>query len=171
MNIFAVHENPIVSAQMLCDKHVVKMVVEGCQMLSTIHRMAGSHVFHAPVELYKQSFVNHPCTIWARETTDNYQWLATHTYELSCEYTHRYHKIHKAHNMTKWFTHFIPTNIIPGGSLTPFAQAMPDMYKNSNSVQAYRDYYIHEKSRFAKWKFTNPPEWYVEGLTKKLVTV
>ena len=31
--------NPQTSAQMMCDKHVVKMIVESAQMLSTVHRM------------------------------------------------------------------------------------------------------------------------------------
>lgn len=164
MNIFVVHENPIIAARSLCDKHVVKMIVEGCQMLSTIHRMASSHVLHAPVELYKQSFMNHPCTIWARESVDNYKWLTYHTHELSNEYTHRYGKVHKAHDMTKWFIFNIPY-IIKKQQLTPFAQAMPDKYKNKCAIQAYRDYYIHEKARFAKWKFTEPPQWFTESVT------
>lgn len=163
MNIFAVHENPIISAHQLCDKHVVKMIVEGCQMLSTIHRMASSHVLYAPVELYKQSFMNHPCTIWARESVDNYKWLALHTYELSNEYTRRYGKVHKAHDMTKWFINHVP-HFIKLEFLTPFAQAMPDKYKNRNPIEAYRNYYIYEKSRFAKWKFCDPPQWYMEGV-------
>ncbi len=72
MNIFVVDEDPVIAAKNLCDKHVVKMIVEGCQMLSTVHRMHSSHVIYAPVELYKESFRNHPCTIWARESTENY---------------------------------------------------------------------------------------------------
>jgi hypothetical protein len=165
MNIFVVDLNPIQAARDLADKHVVKMVVEGCQMLSTVHRLSTSHIFYAPVELYKQSFVNHPCTIWTRQTTSNYMWLAQHTHELSNEYTRRYGRIHKAHDMTRWFITFKPSiSQVPIGHLTPFAQAMPDKYKNSDAVQAYRDYYIHEKSRFAKWKFTEPPEWYTQGV-------
>jgi hypothetical protein len=39
MNIFILHEDPVVAAQMQCDKHVPKMVVESAQMLSTAHRM------------------------------------------------------------------------------------------------------------------------------------
>jgi len=39
MNIFYVHKNPIVAAKMLIDKHVVKMIVESAQMLSTAHRL------------------------------------------------------------------------------------------------------------------------------------
>jgi len=163
MNIFAVHENPVIAAQSLCDKHVVKMIVEGCQMLSTIHRLSSSHVIYAPVELYKQSFVNHPCTIWARESEQNYNWLASHTYALSNEYTHRYNRTHKAHGMTLWFMLHMP-HTIKKFELTPFAQAMPDKYKCEDGVQAYRNYYIHEKSKFAKWKYSSPPEWYINNV-------
>ena len=172
MNIFVLHENPRIAAHMMCDKHVVKMIVEGCQMLSTNHRMSGSHVVYtAPVEFYKQSFQNHPCTIWARENKENYMWLAEHTHELSLEYTHRYGKIHKAHDMTVWFTKYYPLRI-PDGELTPFAQAMPEEFKvPGDGVSAYRNYYIGAKSRFAKWKFTKTPDWYVEGLTNAPVLV
>ena len=89
-------------------------------------------------------------------------WLAEHTHELSLEYTRRYNKIHSAHAMTEWFRFHFPLQI-PIGELTEFAQAMPDKYKNSNPVQAYRNYYIGEKAGFAKWK-TQPPEWFMEGI-------
>jgi hypothetical protein len=47
---------------------------------------------------------------------------------------------------------------------------MPEEYKvPENGVQAYRNYYLGAKSKFAKWKFTNPPEWYTEGLTRQEV--
>ena len=39
MNIFILNEDPIKAAQDQCDKHVVKMIVESAQMLSTVHRM------------------------------------------------------------------------------------------------------------------------------------
>lgn len=162
MNIFVVDESPYISARSLCDKHVVKMIVEGCQMLSTIHRMANSHMFHYNVDFYKMSFINHPCTIWARTSWENYMWLAHHTHALSVEYTHRYKKIHKASELSEWFCKH-PLNF-ENYDLTPFAQAMPDKYKSSNAVEAYRNYYIHEKARFAKWKFTSPPDWFVEGV-------
>ena len=35
MNIFVLDRNPAVAATMLCDKHVVKMIVETAQMLCT----------------------------------------------------------------------------------------------------------------------------------------
>jgi len=168
MNIFVLDNDPRIAAQMMCDKHVVKMIVEGCQMLSTIHRIGGSN----ETFLYKQSFMNHPCTVWARQSSHNYIWLAQHTNELSNEYTRRYEKIHKAHNMTEWFADNIPHYVIKNGTrLTPFAQAMPDQYKNSDAVVAYRNYYLGEKARFARWNKNNPPQWYSEGLTSNVSMV
>jgi len=39
MNIFALSDCPKRSAEMMCDKHVVKMIIETAQLLSTAHRM------------------------------------------------------------------------------------------------------------------------------------
>ena len=38
MNIFYLNEDPRVAAQEHCDKHVCKMTIEYCQLLSTAHR-------------------------------------------------------------------------------------------------------------------------------------
>jgi len=165
MNIFVVDNDPVIAATQLCDKHVVKMIVEGCQMLSTVHWEASSQIYYAgEISLYKKSFSHHPCTIWAGTTFENYMWLASHTHALSMEYTERYGKIHKAHGMTVDFMNYIPMGLENGG-LTPFAQAMPDQYKNKDAVTAYRNYYIYEKARFAKWKDSSrQPEWFIEGV-------
>ena len=39
MNIFILDRNPVKAAQMLCDRHIPKMIVESAQMLSTAHRL------------------------------------------------------------------------------------------------------------------------------------
>ena len=39
MNIFAVDEHPIRATHQMVDKHVVKMILEAGQMLSTSHRV------------------------------------------------------------------------------------------------------------------------------------
>jgi len=39
MNVFYLDRNPITAAQMHCDKHVVKMILEYAQLLSTAHRL------------------------------------------------------------------------------------------------------------------------------------
>ena len=36
---------------------------------------------------------------------------------------------------------------------------MPEQYKNDNFVEAYKNYYIGEKKRFAKYKNSKTPEF------------
>lgn len=186
MNIFVLDENPRTSAEMMCDKHVVKMIIESAQMLSTVHRYVDgdefisiskngrrikrwSHHTDTPdsrIRLHKSVMLNHPCTVWTRETTANYSWLAAHALALCDEYEDRYNREHATRNLVEWLVANYPKNVF-GIHRTPFAQAMPDEYKVvGNAVAAYRAYYLGEKRRFAKWKNGNVPNWYMEGLTK-----
>ena len=41
---------------------------------------------------------------------------------------------------------------------------LADYCKNNDVVTAYRNYYIQEKSYFAKWKFVKQPDWFNEGV-------
>jgi hypothetical protein len=170
MNIFVLAKNPYKAASMMCDKHVVKMIVESCQMLSTTHLLANNYehsilLYPKNFNHYKLCFKNHPCTVWARQSSANYLWLAEHAIALTDEYNFRYDKNHKCKLMVDWYFRYVP-DYIPLGELTPFAQAMPDKYKCDDAVTAYRNYYIGEKSRFAKWKMGNIPEWYTNALAK-----
>ena len=182
MNIFVLDEDPQVAAQMMCDKHVVKMIVESAQMLSTAHRVLdgtewtdysknGRRIkrWMSPYKLmeemlYKASFVGHPCTQWVMENNKNYYWLVEHAYELCKEYTRRYGKVHKSEDMISLIRYRKPVNIPIADSMTPFAQAMPDEYKNPDAVEAYRAYYLGEKTGFAEWKYSETPSWYEEVL-------
>jgi hypothetical protein len=170
MNIFALDKDPLIAAQMMCDKHVVKMILEGCQMLSTVHSL--DTVQDNKITLYKPCFHNHPCTIWARASKSNYYWLANHTFELTNEYSSRYYgKIHKSTDMAYWFTKNAPSNL-PNTICTDFAQAMPEQYKNVDGVAAYRAYYLGEKAKFAKWKLGNEPMWFTSAmLSNKAILV
>jgi hypothetical protein len=170
MNIFALDKDPLIAAQMMCDKHVVKMILEGCQMLSTVHSL--DTVQDNKITLYKPCFHNHPCTIWARASKSNYYWLANHTFELTNEYSSRYYgKIHKSTDMAYWFTKNAPSNL-PNTICTDFAQAMPEQYKNVDGVTAYRAYYLGEKAKFAKWKLGNEPMWFTSAmLSNKAILV
>ena len=93
MNIFVTDPDPVISAQTLCDKHVVKMVLESAQMLSTAWREYSSE-YADEHELYKTAHLNHPCSIWVRLARENYRWLYKHFVALCEEYTHRYEKSH-----------------------------------------------------------------------------
>ena len=150
MNIFVLDYNPVVAAQAQCDKHIVKMCLETAQMLCTA-------LHHHGVETeYKPTHVNHPCNVWVRENKANFLWLCEHGVELCREYTSRYKKIHKCESVI-WSAQW-KSESLPEGCLTPFAQAMPDQYKNACAVEAYRNYYTNEKLRFATWR-KNKPDW------------
>src|SRR6056300_339103 len=109
MNIFALSSNPVEAAQQMIDKHVVKMPTESCQMLHTNHlyfhykgiygvepSLKDLKKFHAHInsKLMKPAMLNHPSTIWARETKANFMWLYEHALALCEEYTFRYGKEH-----------------------------------------------------------------------------
>jgi hypothetical protein len=50
---------------------------------------------------------------------------------------------------------------------------MPDEYKTTDTIQAYRNYYVGEKSGFAKWKGKvngrEVPEFMLEELVNETV--
>ena len=46
MNIFYLHEDPIQNAKWHVDKHVVKMVTEYAQLLSTAHRVLDGEMYY-----------------------------------------------------------------------------------------------------------------------------
>lgn len=157
MNIFILSEDPIEAASMMCDRHVIKMILESGQMLCAAH----------PVEIapWKRTHYNHPCTIWARSSKENYKWLAAHGLSLCEQYTKRYNKRHKSEDVLLWCAENIPKNL-PDIPMTPFAIAIKDkQYHTGDPVSSYRAYYIGEKSRFAKWRYSPVPDWWLTSQT------
>lgn len=147
MNIFRVDDDPIIAAQQLCNRHVVKMILETAQMLSTING--------GP---YKPTHANHPCTLWAKASKCNYIWLVLHGLALSAEYTARYGKHHKCEPIIEQLAKvpdFI-TEVLP----TPAPKCMPEQYIQESVVDSYRAYYRNDKSRFATWPKGQTPEWF-----------
>lgn len=153
MNIFVVDWDPREAARQLCDKHVVKMPTESAQMLCTVLRQLD--VAQVP---YKASHPKHPCTLWARQTRSNFQWLLLHGEELCQEYTRRYKREHACEKVIRWCAEH--TANVPDGPLTEHPQVMPDDAKAADTVTAYRNCYIRHKAYMARWKHTNPPEWW-----------
>ena len=152
MNIFILNEDPEIAAQEQCDKHVVKMILETAQMLCSAYPNGD-----AP---YKRTHFNHPCTIWARQSFNNYKWLILHGKALCKEYTKRYNKVHKSQKIIEWCDLNKVLLDFPKQGITPFIQAMPDEYKDESAVKAYRKYYCVEKKAFAKWDKTDKPKWF-----------
>lgn len=176
MNIFYLDENFETAAKQHVDKHVVKMIIEYAQLMSTAHRMLDGTQYiddssgrrikrwrhpsdNMDAVLYKASHINHPSAIWARETFTNYMWLYSLWEELCKEYTHRYGKVHLTQKKLEDVLNMPPTGI-PDGPLTKMPQAMPDDVKHEDSILAYREYYRIYKNGMAKWTKRETPEWY-----------
>tara|TARA_R100000654_G_scaffold18094_6_gene37907 strand:- start:3982 stop:4545 length:564 start_codon:yes stop_codon:yes gene_type:complete len=180
MNIFVLHENPIIAARMHCDKHVPKMCVEAAQMMASALRRHGTTDEQMPLTKagtpYKGGYAHHPCTVWAGDNRQNFVWLAQHAEELCEEYRRRFGKIHSCHEPIIIMGNLIllipKTTKFRSDRITPFALAMPDEYRPEpidgevvyhaypeHAVKAYRRYY-HSK-QFAKWeKGTPAPDWW-----------
>jgi len=180
MNIFILHKDPIKAAQDQCDKHVVKMIVESAQMLSTVHRMLDGSIEQRPSKsgkrilkyyklpdrrenlLYKAVHHNHPCTVWTRESSSNYRWHYEHFIALCREYTYRYGKTHSTETKLGLELGLLPKNI-PMGDYTPFKLAMgsnPEcMFEDP--VKSYRAFYKTKQKRFKMdWTKRQVPQWF-----------
>jgi len=145
MNIFYLDKDPYKAASYFYDKHKVKMILESAQMLCTAH-----HVYGNPDDVpYRQAHLNHPSTIWARESRPNYFWLYEHMIALGQEYTKRYGKIHKTIDKCRFALSFCPDGI-ESVVFTQPPQCMPDAYKVPGcSITAYWNYYEQDKYKVA----------------------
>ncbi len=181
MNIFVLDQDPVRAAQLQCDKHVVKMVTESAQMLSTVHRVCDGKIEKRLSKanrklnywqlddsrerlLYKAVHVNHPCTLWTKETDSNYIWHYQHFIALCKEYTYRYEKVHACEKLLSEALKQLPRNI-PKGNMTNFRLAMkasPECMFPDDPVKSYKLFYKTKEERFVmKWSKRNVPEWFL----------
>jgi hypothetical protein len=138
-----------------CDKHVVKMIIESAQLLSTAHHEHGHSV------TYKPTHKNHPSAVWTRESKLHYNYVYDLAIALCQEYTKRYGKIHACEAILRNELRDPPPSLTFGGWINP-PQCMPDEYKTSDTVQAYRQYYRHKKNIMSmKWHQDKhyAPDW------------
>ena len=148
MNIFYLDKDPKLAATYQYNKHVVKMILESAQMLCTVHHKYMGEDADVP---YKSTHKNHPSTVWAANSAQNYEWLYRHFIALCEEYTKRYGKTHLSITKCKEPLRLAPINI-PHVEFKQPPQCMPDEYKDKCSVQAYWNYYIGEKHSVANQK-------------------
>ena len=157
MNIFAVNEDPITSAQELPDKHVTKMILESAQMLSLVFSKhywdcgTVSRVDGKPFKTEKGAFKNHPCTIWAAECQANCAWLIQHACALCVEFRNRYghaHKLEQSIFDCKRLFHRVTGNpITVYRYVEGFARAMPDKFKHDTTIDDVTAYKLYVASK------------------------
>lgn len=189
MNIFYLDNDPVKCAQMHNDKHVIKMILELAQLLSTAHRVIdgkesieksktgrnvkrwslGDEYTYGKIKLndilYSATHNNHPSAIWCRASLPNYKWLHSLLVELCAEYTYRYGKVHKCQKDGLVEALSIAPRNIADKPFTEPTPAMPEDVKIAgDSIASYRNYYINNKTHLASWKgkvnSRNVPEWF-----------
>ena len=183
MNIFYLDHDVRKCAEMHNDKHVVKMILEYAQLLSTAHRVLDGVELSGLSDsgrkkkfwtlgdsrdytLYKATHINHPSAVWVRKSVQNYMWLAEMLEVLCGEYTYRYGKVHKVERdgLMQLLKNEFPKNL-PIAPFTEPTPAMPDDVKIiGDSIKSYRNYYINNKAHLANWKKRQVPEWFNANL-------
>lgn len=185
MNIFYLDTDPVKAAQYMTDSHVVKMILESAQLLSTAHRLLDGEMqehkrlvpgssetpkyrkhkmWVLPDErqhiMYLATHRNHPSAVWVRERVENYLWLVDHFFALMDEYTFRYGKQHATKKLG-YYLQSPPFNL-KEYDFTPPPSAMDNIYIISNDpVINYRNYYKHGKAHLHKWTKREQPDWMV----------
>lgn len=179
MNIFYLSHKPSRCARWHCDKHVVKMILETAQLLYTAHWFLagpeGPDFLTAP---YRKNAKergyrsiknkNHPSAIWTRESLDHYMWLCMFGAYLCEEYKYRFgsQKRHSCEEHLYWLAAHAPASIPPTGWRQP-PQAMPEEYQKSDSIAAYRAYYVGGKKDLLKYTRRGEPHWIKPGHNEK----
>ena len=166
MNLFVLDPIPSVAARAHCNKHVVKMIVETAQVLSTVLHLKGATVDG----MYRPTHRAHPCTLWAASKWANFRWAASLGLALCAEYTERYGKRHKTQDLLERLANWAsqwqlePQYIYfefvgPGDCLV--MEAGTDVV---DVVESYRKLYsLKDRKMSMVWPTDRRPEWMVEA--------
>jgi len=176
MNIFVTDIDPVISAQNLCNEHVrSKMQIESAIMLA--HAFPQSLLDHVSTPRTKtgkprksgKGYFNHQCSIWARESKENFLWLADHALEMFNERQYRWPT--SAEHFTKEFIVWCKSNVhnttIECICLTEFAVAI-NSTSNCRQVPSFDDLSVIDQYRlfvnydkpFATWTGRDKPMWF-----------
>lgn len=147
------------------------MVLESAQILSTLHHISPGEQSHLILkDIYKPTHAKHPSVLWTLQNQAHYDWLIRHSFALSREFSYRYDKKvdHASVRCLKLLSRCRPKLLEDSNTLRPFALAMPDDCKISDSsqnaidaaVQSYRSYYIKYKRHIAQWTKRPIPDWF-----------
>jgi hypothetical protein len=161
MNIFAIEGNEETgeidwekSAQSQDNLRVVKMILESCQIMSTVINEQG---LKAP---YRSFNPKHPSCLWAAESLSNYMNLAIHCQAMIDEYQHRFGKTHKCEAVLHTLVEMCDPDLFPAMEPTPLRLAMPDEFRSNNPVVSYRKFYA-SKPRL-RYSMDKIPSWMAE---------
>lgn len=154
MNIFAFDDDPELSALWLDDIRSNKMIVESCQLLSTTMNLLDPH--HGR-EVYKTSFLHHPCAVWTRESALNFFWLVRYVKALLRQRSTPHKAATTLLQIERWY--HCMGHLFDSIEQTPFVNCAANQSKGvsfkhiPNTCYAYR-LYIRERWKHDTIKLT-----------------
>ena len=161
MNIFALSRFPMQSAWWLDDIRKNKMILESAQMLSTAVRVLSPDT---DLSVYKVAYLNHPCTIWARQSRDNFKWLLSHMSHLWLQKGGE----HGSARLIPQLDEYSSTGYFPNEELTPFANCARNLERGvdySEHADTHEAYRLYMNDRWKEtnitltWRWGREPEW------------
>jgi hypothetical protein len=178
MNIFVTNSNPAISAHELCDKHVrSKMQIESAIMLQNCFTNEQLQAADCPrtksgkPRKAGKGYSKHQCTLWVKESRENFMWLLEHALEMFNERDYRWPESNR--HFTKEFIIWCKQNkdktTHTSNKQTPFVVAISKDSKcrqikdfdKMSVIEQYQNYIIHHKL-FATWTKRNKPAWYIK---------
>lgn len=179
MNFFLLHYKHKKNARLHCNKHVVKMILELCQLLYACAHVGGAPLESMDVKPYKLTHKWHPTSIWVRQCKENWMYTIKFAVALCKEYTRRYNKHHSCEkHLAALFElgYYWPLEKRPiknvcgrirGTNCTPFPLAMPEdciVYKDKKAKK------VSVKKSYRKYYKKKNEEWTAKGRGMKFTT-
>lgn len=168
MNLFVTDPDPVVCAMNLDDKRIGKLLMECNQMMSLALKSRwedDSYVFwETSTELtFGRAYMNHPVSIWVRQTRANFLWTLEHAVALSNEFQHRFNRDHASGNRLAFMRRY--SDVIPEGRLTEFQNSAKNGEIDFTFLPVPNSYRHYLSARWSTDKnpvtFTgrNEPKW------------
>ena len=150
-------ENSSKCAKYHYDKHVVKMILEYGQLLSTSLRLTNgkpssynakflllegeslmldydNKPYIVGKKAYNSTHINHPCNLWVRESLDNWIWLKELYEELHKEWKFRYNHPLEHNHASYNLIHNLEIPNLPSKGITNFKGCFNEGYDKFTST-------------------------------------
>lgn len=155
MNIFILDKDLKKNAEYYCDQHLVKMILESAQLLSSVVLIKGGS---SP---YKLTHKNHPCTKWLLENGLHWDFLISLVTALNEEYKRRF-KHDENHKSFDVILSLIKPNYEKNSPIKEYIVVTDKIERLTlnKTISSYRKYYKKKSMEFnMRWSNISKPKW------------
>lgn len=148
MNIIVFDNDPWQSALWLDDVRKNKFILEAAQMMSTAIRYNDPFT---TMSVYKASYVNHPCSIWVRQSRENFGWCLSWMKALGEQKGGN----HKSLNLVPLFEEYYASGAFNKTELTPFANCARNKERGVDFSSVHDVPYAYKLYMRKRWEENN----------------